>query len=154
MKHLLLLGCLIWVTACNTSNQSVESGQALEKEKMQTLAKKYGANLTFYDAGTGKDTQGKALPAITLEEMEKKMQSVANLQKQYDEESKQAGLLQQELNQQKPQNASDFFDIVEKYPLIKQQYVEQYGGETGFMKFKNGILNKEKATLKKQQLKN
>ena len=125
-------------------NENQEISKVDHRAKLQALAKKYDIKLTITPNPTGRDANGKALPPISLEQVEKEFQAVAASKVEKAENNRQVEAMSKEIGGVKNLMPSDYFALLEKYPLVKRANISQYGGPEAFEKYKQAAIAKEK----------
>lgn len=142
---------LVCFSSCKTeADKSFSADQ--EMTEVQNLAKKYGIELNFSSSPVSNGN--KDFPKYDLKQLEEQFKMVADQKALFTEESKQIRALTEEINTNKQNlKVEEYFTVLEKYPLVKSQVIQQYGGKLGFEKLKTKLLAKEDSAKKTQLLK-
>lgn len=155
MKRILVLTISYLLCSCSiTDEKSVN--EEVSQQDLEALAKKYGVELTttMLDQNS-KNKKAQPVP-LTREQIEKMFQDMAAYKKLEAESNNQVALLQKEMEVKMKSGKggpTDYFETLEKYPLAKQQTIEQWGGKEGFEKYRRNLLSKEDSVKKISKLK-
>ena len=106
---------------------------------------------------TRRDANGKAQSPISLEQVEKEFQAVVAYKLEEAENNRQVEAMSKEERGIKNPMPSDYFALLEKYPLVKKANISQCGGPEAFEKYKQAVIAKEKVArqlYEKQQKQN
>lgn len=151
MKHILIIGLFIMgIVACQSEVDNNTNVSEVGQERVQALARRYGVTLTLTPNGTGKDKNGKQFPSMTYGGLEKEFQAMAAQKAYYEQEAKQVQQMNAEFRAKKPSSPTEYFAIMDKYPMAKKAQIEQHGGTEGFAKFKNEATEKAGKNSEKQ----
>jgi hypothetical protein len=151
MKHVLIICLFITgIVACQSEIDNNTNVSEVGQERIQALARKYGVTLTLTPNGTGKDKNGKQFSSMTYGQLEKEFQAMATQKAYYEQETKQIQQMDAEFRAKKPVSPTEYFAIMDKYPMAKKAQVEQHGGIEGFTRFKNEVIEKASKEAEKQ----
>ncbi len=150
MKKIMTLVIISTTFSCNHPNNDKElSQEQVQQQQVIALAKKYDIDLKFAPNTVPNGKKSEQIAPITLEQLEKEFQAVANQKKLFAQESKEIQSFYKELKSNSNLPPSAYYAILEKYPLAKQSTIDGMGGKEAFDKRKSELLEKQRIALQK-----
>lgn len=144
MKKILVLTISYLLCSCSIADEK-RMNEEVSQQDLEDLAKKYSVEITTVLNQNSKDKKTQPVQ-LTKEEIEKMFQDIAAYKKLEAESNKQVALLKKEMEVKMKSGKggpADYFETLEKYPLAKQQTIEQWGGKEGYEKYRKTLLAKE-----------
>lgn len=147
MKKTLLFGITLLVWGCKFTEQTdegVSNREAVKAyEEVQKRAEKHGIKIT---KSTPEQAKNGVIVVKSPEEYKALVDDLIKKKQEAEEINKQVLALSEEMKVLMKNGGggpTDYFNTLQKYPLVYAQTIQQYGGKEGFEKYRKTLLMKE-----------